>query len=136
MSGSTLDEVLLPGIDTTAEILSSRYASAGQAEAGTVIVQVKDIKSLADYNRVLAYLKKLSNVSAVQPYYLVASDALFKLTTPQGRLGVARGVALGHTLINDKVTTTTEPTQPPPTEVGKKADPKEITPDLVYRLVP
>jgi len=136
MSGSKLDEVLLPGIDTTAEILSSRYASAGQAEAGTVIVQVKDIKSLADYNRVLAYLKKLSNVSAVQPYYLVASDAIFKLTTPQGRLGVARGVALGHTLINDTVTATTEPTQAPPAQPGDKADSKEITPDLVYRLVP
>jgi len=136
MSGSTLDEVLLPGIDTTAEILSSRYASAGQAEVGTILVQVKDIKNLADYNRVLAYLKKLSNVNSVQPYYLAASHAIFKLTTPQGRLGVARGVSLGHTLINDTATSTTEPGQPQSTQTGEQGATKVVTPDLVYRLVP
>jgi len=139
MSGSTLDEVLLPGIDTTAEILSSRYASAGQAEAGIVLVQVKDIKNLADYNRVLAYLKKLSHVSSVQPSYLTASNAIFKLTTPQGRLGIARGVALGHTLVSETVASTTEPTLPP-AQTGEQATAQaalnEVTPDLVYRLVP
>ena len=139
ISGSTLDEVLLPGIDTTAEILSSRYASAGQTEAGIVLVQVKDIKNLADYNRVLAYLKKLSHVSSVQPSYLTASNAIFKLTTPQGRLGIARGVALGHTLVSETVASTTEPTLPQ-TQTGEQATSQaalnEVTPDLVYRLVP
>lgn len=133
MSGSTLDEVLLPGIDTTAEILSSRYASAGQEEAGTILVQVKEIKNLADYNRVLAYLKKLSHVSSVQPSYLAASHAIFKLTTPQGRLGVARGVALGHTLVSETVASTTVPTQPQATQAETS---NEVTADLVYRLVP
>ena len=135
ISGSTLDEVLLPGIDTTAEILSSRYASADQAEAGIVLVQVKDIKNLADYNRALTYLKKLSHVSSVQPSYLTASNAIFKLTTAQGRLGIARGVALGHTLISETVASTTE-TAPSSTQTSEQTTSNEATPDLIYRLVP
>ena len=143
MSGSTLEEVLLPGIDTTAEALSSRYASAGQTESGTVLVQVKDIKNLADYNRVIAYLKKLSHVSSVQPSYLTATNAVFKLTTAQGRLGIARAVALGHTLVSETVASTTEPTLPPEQlaelaaeQAASQTAQNEVAPDLVYRLVP
>jgi hypothetical protein len=133
ISGATLSEVLFPGIDTTAEVLSSRYASAVQAEAGTVLVDIQDIKNLADYNRSLAYLQKLSSVSAVQPYYLASNHAIFKLTTPQGRLGVARAVALGHTLANDAAAMTSSPQNP---QVGEQVKNNDIKPDLVYRLVP
>jgi hypothetical protein len=133
-SGSKLEEVIHPGIDNTAEALSSRYASATEAEVGTVLVQVKDLKTLADYNRTLEYLKKLSNVSSVQPFYFEANHAIFKLTTPQGRLGVARSVALGRTLVNDQTVTTTVPPQAGITPQQKAAN--QVKPDLVYRLVP
>ena len=135
MSGTTMQEVLLPGIDTTAEVLSSRYASTGQTEAGSVLVQVKDIKNLSDYNRVLVYLKKLANIHSVQPYYLSNNETIFQLTTPQGRLGVARAVALGHTLVN-VAATVTETTLTTPPDTQQQVSSVTPKPDLVYRLVP
>jgi hypothetical protein len=134
IAGADLQEVLFPGIDNTAELLSSRYASVNQAEAGTVLIKVQDIKTLADYNRSLAYLQKLANVSSVQPYYLADNHAIFKLITPQGRLGLARAVALGHTLVSQAPEVTETPIQPqnPTTEL----DSYKVKPDLVYRLVP
>jgi hypothetical protein len=97
------------------------------------VVDIQDIKNLADYNRSLAYLQKLSSVSAVHPYYLATNHAIFKLTTPQGRLGVARAIALGRTLASDAAATTNLPPQPQP---GEQVKSNVIKPDLVYRLVP
>lgn len=134
MSGTSLAEVLMPGIDTTAEVLSSRYASTGQSEVGSVLIQVKDVKNLTDYNRVLAYFKKLSNVRSVQPYFLAHNQAIFQLATPQGRLGVARAVALGRTLVSETVTETPIPAPPP--GATQQVPTNEVEPDLVYRLVP
>ena len=133
VSGTTLQEVLLPGIDNTAETLAARYASVGVADTSAVQVQIKDIKSLADYNRVLAYLQKLSSVSAVQPVEVSANNAIFKLITPSGRLGVSRAVALGHTLTNEPASNISIPDLP---KQGETATLEQAAPDLIYRLVP
>lgn len=134
VTGSTLAEVLNPGIDVTTETLAARYASIGTADASAVQVQIKDIKSLSDYNRALAYLEKLSSVSAVQTLEVSANDAIFNLITPSGRLGVARAVALGHTLINEPAPEVNIPDLPRPGE--QAVAPPALSPDLVYRLVP
>lgn len=135
LSGSSIEEVLRPGIDSTAEALASRYASVGLSDTSAVIVQVKDIKSFTDYNRVIKYLKKLSNVNSVQPFQLAANTTIFRLTTPAGRLGVARAVALGHTLVTEPVETVPIP-KLPGEETTEEANPKPIVPDLIFRLIP
>ncbi len=136
LSGSSIEEVVRPGIDSTAEALASRYASVGLSDTSTVLIQVKDIKNFSDFNRVTKYLKKLSNVNSVQPFEVAANTAIFQLTTPAGRLGVARAVALGHTLVTEPVSTVPIP-KLPGEETAEDADkPDPIVPDLIYRLIP
>lgn len=136
LSGSSIEEVLRPGIDSTAEALASRYASVGQSETSAILIQVKDIKSFSDFNRVTKYLKKLSNVNSVQPFQLAENTAIFRLTTPSGRLGVSRAVALGHTLVTEQVTTVPIPKLPGEESAEESNTPKPIVPDLIYRLIP
>ncbi len=136
LSGTSIEEVLRPGIDSTAEALASRYASVGLSDTSAVIVQVKDIKNFSDYNRVVNYLTKLSNVSSVHPFQLAANTTIFRLTTPAGRLGVARAIALGHTLVTEPVSTVPIPKLPGEETQQEANDPKPIVPDLIYRLIP
>ncbi len=130
-SGSSIQDVLLPSIDSSAEILASRYALIGQSDDGSVLVQIKNIQSLGDYNRVLAYLRTLTHVKSVQPYEIMANSAMFKLSITSGRLGLARAVSLGHTLVNEPVQTIQLLENPQqPSQVA------QLIPDLIYRLVP
>jgi len=129
--------VLEPGIDKTAESLALRYAQVGHTEDDQVLVLVKDIKGLSDYNRAVNYLQGLSHVSKVQPYQVEQSKALFQITTAGGRLGMARAVSLGDILIAENVSSVPV-TGTTPTENQQKGSSgfKEVIPDLTYRLVP
>jgi len=142
VNGATLADVLNPGIDKTAASLAMRYAQVYQVDTGTVLVEVKAIKGLADYNRVQKYLQSISHVTAVMPVELSAQSAIFQVTIPGGRLAVARAVSLRHVLA-------TEPVQTVPVSSIPVASPGEnknkdqtapapgiVTPDLIYRLVP
>ena len=137
LTGSTINDVLVSGIDVTAETLAMRYAQVGETNDGKVLLQVKEIKSLADYNRTLQYLKSISAVSAVNPYEVAANNAIFELITSAGRLGISRAVSLGHTLVSEPVQSVPIPDLP---VAGATPDntpvKKEIVPDLIYRLVP
>ena len=137
LKGASINEVLLPGIDTTAEALAMRYAQVGESNDGKILLQVKDIKNLADYNRTVKYLKAISAVSAVYPYQVADNGAIFELSTAAGRLGIARAVALGHTLVSEPVESVPIPDLP---VAGAPAEnvpaTKQIIPDLNYRLVP
>lgn len=136
-----LMDVVRPSIDHVAEALSVRFAGVRQEqESNTVLVLVKDIQSLADFNRVFDYLSSLSGVERAQPAAIEANDAVFELLARNGRLGVAQAISLGYVLAN-------EPTEPPPTTpVVSGPDPTvadtnakpvpNLIPDLVYRLVP
>jgi len=136
-TGNTIDDVIMPGVDTTAESLAVRYAQVVESAGGKVIIQVKDVKSLADYNRVVKYLNTISSVSGVQSYLVSADSAIFELATPAGRLGVARAVALGHTLAAEQIEAMSFPNAPVNgTPVENAATPNQIVPDLSYRLVP
>jgi hypothetical protein len=136
LNGSNIEEVIRPGIDSTAEALASRYASAGQTDTDTVLLQVKDIKTLPDYNRALKYLTELSNVNSAQPVELQENTAIFSLTTRAGRLGIARAVALGHTLITETAQAVPIPKLPDEQNAQQNIAVKPIQPDLIYRLVP
>lgn len=136
VSGSNIDEVLAAGIDKTAESLALRYAQVGLVGEGHVLVQVKDIKNLADYNRVSKYLRSLSHVSAVNPYQVEDKGATFQLITPGGRLGVARAVSLGHTLITEPVTSVPVAGTAENPEQNNHRKFAITIPDLIYRLVP
>jgi hypothetical protein len=137
VTGSTLADVLNPGIDKTAESLALRYAQVYQVDTGKVLVEVKAIKGLADYNRVVKYLQSISHVTAVQPVELAAASAVFQVTIPGGRLAVARAVSLGRVLASEPVESV--PVASLPTATAKdtvKPDPGVLVPDLIYRLVP
>lgn len=135
VTGSVIDEVLDPGIDKTAESLAVRYAQVGQVDDGQVLVQVNDIKSLADYNKVIKYLRSLSHVSAVNPYQVEAKGAIFRLTTPSGRLGVAQAISLGLTLVTEPVTSVPVSGGQENPNQTKNQQFAVVTPDLVYRLL-
>ncbi len=136
-TGVTLNDVIMPGIDATAESLAQRYAQVGESADGKVFIQVRDVKTLADYNRVVKYLKTISSVSGIQPYQVTAESTIFELATPAGRLGVARAVALGHTLATEPVETVPIPDTPATgTTTESAVTAKQIVPDLLYRLIP
>lgn len=138
VNGKSMAEVLDPGIDKTAESLALRYAQVGQVDDRSVLVEVKAIKGLADYNRVVKYLHSLSHVSSVQPYELSAESTVFQVTIPGGRLAVARSIALGHVLASEPVASVpvaTTPELPVPGD-AKANSAQMVIADLVYRLVP
>lgn len=137
VNGNSLADVLNPGIDKTSESLALRYAQVYQVDTGNVLVEVKTIKGLADYNRVVKYLQSISHVTALQPVELAADSAIFQLTIPGGRLAVARAISLSRVLATEPVTSV--PVASIPVANAKdaiKPDPGVVTPDLIYRLVP
>ena len=68
-------------INNAADYLASRYAQASQAEDSIVMIQIKDLKNLADYNRTVKYLRSLAQTKAVNPLSVQADAAVFKVTT-------------------------------------------------------
>ena len=139
--------MLNPGIDKTAEALALRYAQVYQVNTGKVLVEVKAIKGLADYNHVVKYLQSISHVTAVQPVELTAASAVFQITIPGGRLAVARAVSLGRVLASEPVESVPVASIPAVNannnttnanniNSANKPDPGLLVADLVYRLVP
>jgi hypothetical protein len=136
VTGSSLADVLNPGIDKTAESLAMRYAQVDQVGAGKVLVEVKAVKGLADYNRVVKYLQSISHVTEVQPTELTAESAIFQVTIAGGRLAIARAVALGHVLAAEPVESVPVATLPAETaKANPQQDPGMVVADLIYRLV-
>lgn len=132
-SGQSITEALHPGIDKTAEALAVRYAQVDHTDNATVLLHVKDVNSLADYNRVTKYLGTLSHVSSVQTVELSNEGAIFRINVPGGRPNVARAIALGRTLASvpvESVAVGQIPTSP-----QQAINPAPV-PELVYRLVP
>jgi len=148
VNGPSLADVLNAGIDRTAESLALRYGQVDQADTSTVLVEVKSITGLADYNRVVKYLQSISHVKDVQPVELRAQSAIFQLTIPGGRLAVARAVALGRVLATAPVESIPVTAPPPqtsqtPAQAGQTppasvpaVQPVRLIADLTYRLVP
>ena len=129
--------MLNPGIDKSAEALALRYAQVDQVDTGSVLVEVKAIKGLADYNHVIKYLQSIAHVTSVQPIELTAESAVLRVTIPGGRLAVARAVALGRVLAAEPAQSVPIASLPVATAKDtSKPDPGMVVADLIYRLVP
>lgn len=97
--GPTAQQVLAAGVDATADSLSLRFAQIGDAGAGTMLqLNVTDINNLADYTRVLYYLKSLNGVSDVQVSEVQPTNVTFRLALHVGAKGIIRTIGFGSTL--------------------------------------
>ena len=137
-SGAILTEVLNPGIDKTVEVLAQRFAQFDQKDdSERVLVHIKEIKTLSDYNRTVKYLTSVSNVNSVQTHLVSYDHVYFYLNTGTGRTGVSQSISLGHTLIAEQVESYPGGFKPE-VEGADSAGPEvhRLVPDLVYRLVP
>ncbi len=138
--GTSLSEVVQPAINEVAEALSVRFAEVRQdTESNRVSVLIKDVRSLADFNRVSTYLGGLSGVEAVQPYFINSDRVTFDLLARNGRLGVSQAISLGHVLVNDTAESEgveDTPQPKPETSPARTTSPPLVSPDLVYRLIP
>ena len=122
MDGEQLTDAINPVIGRTAEILKERFAvTTTEEKSDDVLLEVKGVKTLEQYNTVIKYLTSLTVVSKVQPYSVGNQSAGFRLTTQSGRLDVAQAVELGRVLR----------VSPHPVQLG---DGKSQQPDLVYQL--
>ncbi|MDH5407481.1 MAG: DUF2066 domain-containing protein [Gammaproteobacteria bacterium] len=122
MDGEQLTDAINPVIGRTAEVLKERFAVVATEEStNDVILEVKGVATLAQYNKVVNYLNSLTVVSKVQPYKVASNSAGFRLTTQSGRLDVAQAVELGRMLT----------VSPHPVQLGET---KTLQPDLVYQL--
>ena len=138
-SGTIIAEVLNPGIDKTVEVLAQRFAQFDQKdESERVLIHIKEVKTLADYNRTVKYLSSVSNVTSVQTHLVSYDNVYFYLNTGTGRTGVSQSISLGHTLIAEQVESYPGGIKPEgePGNSGVNPDIQKLIPDLVYRLVP
>ncbi|HEB57847.1 MAG TPA: DUF2066 domain-containing protein [Gammaproteobacteria bacterium] len=144
-----LAEVVLPGVDQTAETLAARFAQVNHDRASNdITIAVSGVRTLADYRRVATYLEKLADVEKVQPALLEAERATFQLRVRSGRLAVAQAISLGDVLTTEIMAAGPAPGTPaggpgaaPANPAGGPVtdpDPRRvaIVPDLSYRLIP
>lgn len=128
--GAVLAEVLDPGIDATANTLGQHFSQYDQGDASNdaVVIRVRDVQGLSDYNRLVAYLNSLSSVSAVEPSTVTSSQVVFRLKAQSGRLGVAQSISLGHVLVAEAVQASANQAAGPDSR-------SSTNPDLTYRLL-
>ena len=136
LTGQSITDVLQPGIDKTAEALAVRYAQVDHSDEASILMHVRDVNNLTDYNRVHKYLVSLSHVSGVHTVELSAQGAMFRIDAPGGRLNVARAIALGHTLASVPVQSVNVAQAQIPANPGASQNNPAVVPDLVYRLIP
>lgn len=93
------DHVLLEGPAGSADSLAKRYAQVvDESSAGTILVRVRDVRSLKDYQRVQRYLQSLTLVSELQASR-VNQDVLEMAVSIKGdESGFTRAISLGNVL--------------------------------------
>jgi hypothetical protein len=96
--GAGLPEYLAPGIDRIADALASRYAVAPEAGAGVVTLWLTDVRSFADYSRVLQYLSRVSQIKAVVPLQVAPGEMLLRLEIDGTPAQLERALALDNKL--------------------------------------
>ena len=126
------------GIDHGTDVIALRFAQVvGADSTGNLRLQVDDVKTLADYTRVVDYLSSLQPIKQVEPAAIQANSVTFKLIIRGDSQGVAQAVSLGHTLI---VAPAPMPNPEPMPPLAPGTSPPEVSSapvaDLIYRLVP
>ena len=137
----SLAEVLIPGIDNTANTLAQQFTqSTTEQNDSSVLVQVLGIHNLASYNKATNYLASLSVVSELQPYKVSRDNVIYKLQTRRGRLSISQAVSLGHTLVMSQNTSVPKvmihDNNGMKSDTGSSSPIKQITADLIYQLIP
>lgn len=133
-SNVALTNAVSLGVDQTSEYLSQRFAHLAQGEDSLVLVQVKNIRTLADFNRTVKFLRSLSQIKSVSPQLVEGETAVFRVNTSAGRLGLAQAISLSTMLTSDNSTVTTPVTPTPAATTSSQFG--TVTPDLVYLLAP
>lgn len=119
--GASADEVLAKGVDGSADALALRFAQATSAAGGGVLsLRVSDIDALADYARVLSYLRGLNGVTAVQVDKVEPRAVTYRLSVQADTTAVRRVIGLGSTLA----------------PADAMLPPDTSQPELSYRLLP
>ncbi len=133
-SGESLAAAMLPGVSQTTEILAQRYARVDSAiSTDQLRVQIKGVRGLAAYTRVLKYLDSLDAVTQVQPRNIDSDSVVFSLTSRRGKQAVSQAIALGHTLVVEAPSPVSVTGSSP---AVKDPESNKANTDLVYRLVP
>jgi len=149
-----LDKVVKKGLSHTAQNLSQAFADV-KTDQGIqhILVEVKELKGLADYSQTAKYLSSISAVKKIDTIKLEKDSVLFRLTTQGSRIGVMQAISLGSQLA-------AEPNVIPKTNVIPKANDIQnsdssvsvldknnsvlniahkqveiLVPDLIYRLL-
>lgn len=114
---------LAGGVDDGADALSARFAEVGSTDSGaTLVMKVDDIATLADYARVLAYLKSLAGVSSVAVDTVAPRAVTYRLATDVPTAAVVRTIGLGTVLT--------------PVAQSTASGPESTQAELNYRLLP
>ncbi|MDH5573633.1 MAG: DUF2066 domain-containing protein, partial [Gammaproteobacteria bacterium] len=137
----SLIEVLIPGIDNTANSLAQQFTQSTIEESDSfVLVQILGVNNLASYNKATSYLASLTAVSDLQPYKVSRDNVIYKLHTRRGRLAISQAISLGHTLVMSDATGAPKMTVRGNNELRPEnqisdEETKQITADLIYQLI-
>ena len=139
-----LEKVVKQGLSRAAQNLSQAFADV-KTDQGVqnVLVEIKDLNSLADYSQAVKYLSSISAVKKVQTVKLDNTNVLFNLTTQGSRVGVMQAISLGSQLVAEPNTVPKQTAVPingtASTDLAGVATPTqastELIPDLIYRLL-
>lgn len=149
-----LDKVVQQGLSRTAQNLALAFADV-KTEQGiqNVLLEVKDLKGLADYVQAVKYLSSISSVKKVQTLKLNKTSVIFNLTTRGSRVGVMQAISLDNQLVAEPNTIPKQAAVLSDTRVitdspiakdtsGIQATTKnqpelipDLIPDLIYRLL-
>ena len=105
--GDSRDGVVLAGLQGAIDELASVNTSADIAGSGTLL-QVSDVKTLANYARVSKYLASLASVTSVQLVRAEGSELYFRIEVQGGMQRLANDIRLGATLAPLAADTTAE----------------------------
>lgn len=87
------------GVDGSTDTLSLRFAQVGVGGSADILtLRIADVGNLADYARVLAYLRSLNGVADVQVERVGASELTCRLSVEVAASAVVRTISLGNTL--------------------------------------
>lgn len=87
------------GVDGSADTLSLRFAQVGVGESADILtLRITEVASLADYARVLAYLRSLNGVTDVQVEQVGPTVLTCRLSIEVGPPAIVRTIGLGTTL--------------------------------------
>lgn len=112
VTGEDARAVLEAGVDGASSRLAQRFAQVlGSGIRDAVLVDVYEVRTLADYSRAVKALESLSPVQAVRPAGLHGETVTFRLETRGGLPAVIQAVRLGRSFVPVE-RTVTAPVEP------------------------